>query len=484
MTMMESLYNRCDDLLNPIIVKELRQVVRGKFFWGVLILFLGFQCAVLSMSIADRGLTSHNVGAETLTFLFGILFFASFVAIPIYNGFKFSNERNDGSDELLFITTITPETIVKGKFYAAMVFIFLIFSAFSPFMAMTFFLSGVDLPMTFLALVFALLLSAAGAMMQICFAALAHDAQSQKVWRGVGGMIQMMAFFSITGAGADMVQYGAARFVSYSQMGMVIVAFAFLTLSSMHFFYRASAALISPAGTNRMLPVRKSAFFIWLGSLCLAMWWAINSSSARYLIAWSGFVCTGLVVATMVAISERDSISERMNREIPPGLLKRRLAFFFYSGAAGGLAFVVLMTVLTLLAMNFFSFSGSLRYSGDVGEASAAVTAFMGYCLGYALIAAFIRRNFLGSFVDVGNSWVVMLVTTAAFAILPMFVWAVSGSNSELYLLGNPFMSLAPDKRPEGLIVGLAIALLAVAINLPWLKRQAQEFNRAGLQDE
>lgn len=484
MKMLESIYNRCDDLLNPIIVKELRQVVRGRFFWGVLILFLGFQCAVLSLSIADRGMTSNSVGGETLTFLFGILFFASFVVIPIYNGFKFSNERNDGSDELLFITTITPETIVKGKFYAAMVFIFLIFSAFSPFMAMTFFLSGVDLPMTFLALFFALLLSADGAMAQICFAALAHDSQSQKVSRGVGGMVQMMAFFSVTGVGADMVQYGTSRFVSYSQVGMTIFTFIFLTLATLHFFYRASAAIIAPAGTNRMLPVRRSAFVIWLCSLGLALWWAMTASSARYLIAWGGFVCAGLVVASMVAVSERDRISERMYREIPGHPLHRRLAFFFYSGAAGGLAFVVLMTVLTLLAMNFFSLSGGLRYSGDIGEASSAVVAFMGYCIGYALIASFIRRNFLGSFVDVTNCWVVMLLTTVAFAVLPMFIWAVSGSNSEIYMLGNPFMSLAPDKRPEGLVAGMLIALLAIVINLPWLTRQAQEFNRAGLKDE
>ena len=134
-----SLIDRIDDLLNPIIVRELRQVVRGKFIWSVLILFLVFQCAILSISIAGRGMTSRSVGMDTLSFLFSILFFASFLLIPLFNGFKFAREQSEGSDELLFITTITPEAIIRGKFAASMIFILMLYSAFSPFMAMTFF---------------------------------------------------------------------------------------------------------------------------------------------------------------------------------------------------------------------------------------------------------------------------------------------------------------------------------------------------------
>ncbi|EKD83939.1 MAG: hypothetical protein ACD_39C00350G0002, partial [uncultured bacterium] len=137
MTAVNTIIDRLDERINPIIVKELRQIVRGKFFWGVLILFLGFQCVVLSLSLADQNVHYGNTGQETLMFLYAVLFLASFAIIPIYSGFRFSRERSEGSDELLFITTITPQAIIRGKFAAAFLIILLINSAFAPFMSMT-----------------------------------------------------------------------------------------------------------------------------------------------------------------------------------------------------------------------------------------------------------------------------------------------------------------------------------------------------------
>ena len=47
--------------------------------------------------------------------------------------------------ELLFVTTISPEAIVYGKYVAAMALTFLIYSACMPFLIFTYFLRGVDL---------------------------------------------------------------------------------------------------------------------------------------------------------------------------------------------------------------------------------------------------------------------------------------------------------------------------------------------------
>lgn len=479
MTTLESLYNRFDDLLNPIIVKELRQVVRGKFFWGVLILFLGFQCVVLSLSIADRGLTSRSIGAETLTFLFGILFFTSFVIVPVYNAVKFAKERNDGSDELLFITTITPQTIVKGKFAAAMVFIFLLYSAFSPFMAMTFFLSGVDLPMTFMALLIGLLFSAAGAMGQICFAALARDSHSQQFFRGFGIFVQISAFFSIAGAGSDMVHYGTGRLFAAQDTTSTILSLILCAVGVIYFFYRASAAIIAPAGANRMYQVRLSAFVIWIGSLLLAVWWAMATMSARFIIVWGGLVCAGLCLAIAVAVSERDCLSERIAREIPRNPLKRRLAFLFYSGSAGGLAWIACLGILTIVTMHLFSAVSGIKHSSDLGEFSIAIFSFLCYGLGYGLIASIIRRKFFSSLMDVRNTWVVLLLVSVAFAVLPMFFWVFTGSDSEMFMLGNPFASLSRDRYLDGFLFGLMVMMTGLIINLPWLRRQVKEFSAA-----
>ena len=41
-----AILQRTDDLLNPIVVKELRQAVQGRFVVGVLILFLLISVAL------------------------------------------------------------------------------------------------------------------------------------------------------------------------------------------------------------------------------------------------------------------------------------------------------------------------------------------------------------------------------------------------------------------------------------------------------
>ena len=69
--------------------------------------------------------------------------------VPLYAGVRLSLERNDANIDLLFVTTITPGAIVRGKYFAAMALTLLIFSACMPFMMFTYLLRGIDLPTIF-----------------------------------------------------------------------------------------------------------------------------------------------------------------------------------------------------------------------------------------------------------------------------------------------------------------------------------------------
>lgn len=481
MSSLQNVFDRCDNLLNPIIVKELRQVVRGRFFWGVLILFLIFQCLVLSFSIAEKGMTSRHVGAEALEFLFGILFFASYVLIPVFNGMKFAKEQTEGSDELLFITTITPEKIIMGKFAAGMVFILLIYSAFSPFMFMTFFLSGVDLSMTLVGLVAGLLFSSIGAMVQICCAALSQDAHSQQFFRGAGIFLQVTTYFSLMGMGSEIVRSGGVRFAGFVGGAGLYASVLILSLFLIYLLFKAAVSVIQPTGADRMRQVRLAAASGWLLTLVVAIYWAFEFSSARFIILWGGVVCAALVLMTMVSVSERDFISERVARDLPAGQTARRLSFILSSGAAGGLAWVALMTAFTVLAVNIFSALTHVSYAGDLNEASIAMLTFMSFTMGYGLFAVFIRRTLFSSLVDTRNNWVVMLLVFVGFSVLPMFLGVFVGSNSDLIMMGNPFV--ASSKLAEGVLVGIGVLFTGLMANFLWLRRQFREFLTAGQSD-
>lgn len=480
MTSLSGLIDKLDDKLNPIIVKELRQVVRGKFFWGVLILFLTIQCVILSLSIADQGLTQRSVGAETLTFLFAILFLASFVLIPLNTGFRFARERSEGSDELLYITTITPQAIIMGKFAASMVFILLLFSAFAPFMAMTFFLSGVDFNVTFLILALGLMASAGGTILQICLGSLAKDSHTMQIFRIAGFIFQFTSFFTLNAASSDMIRYGVSRIFGSINSFDSIATFAILFLAACYFFYVAASSAIYPTGTNRMFPVRKCLSWIWALSLFICAYWAIKSGSFDIFFFW-GFMAIGLIsMFSFIAASERDFLTERVAREIPRGSFRGFLAFLFFSGAAGGFAWVLTMQVITILIVALIGqyvavIPVSATHYEDFFFYNAGLLA---YFIGYALIAVFIRRKFLMAYVDSKNTWVVALMVVGIFSIAPIFFGSLAGFDSSTLLIGNP-MSLGQYRdREQGLVFAILLLLISVIINLPWLARQFREFSQ------
>lgn len=481
MSAFAGIIEKIDDHLNPIIVKELRQVVRGKFFWGVLVLFLGFQCAVLSLSLADQSVSNTNVGAETLTFLFGILFLGCFTVIPLYSGFRFAKERQENSEELLFITTITPHSIIWGKFAATMAFILLIFSAFAPFMAMTFFLSGVDMPMMFLILFLGLIFCASGTIMQLALGSLARDGNIFNLLRGVGLFVQVSLFFSLTGIVSEILRFGAIRTFGSGNLYYAVATLVFFVLSFTYFFYLAAAAVVSPAGTNIMKPVRRFLTIFWFLSLLVMLYWA-SASNTEFIFGW-GFATIFIAnFVFLIAISERDYLTRRVARELPPGIIGRRIGFLLSSGAAGGIAWGILVILATIVAVilisSFFPVHGHLAslHSGFFKFAFG----YSGYILGYCLLAAFIRRVFLAGFISTRNTWVVALVVCAVFALAPMFLGVFVGSRSELLMIGNPFSIASHRSETFGMAFALMMTVVGLLINAPWLARQLKEFHSVG----
>jgi ABC-type transport system involved in multi-copper enzyme maturation permease subunit len=464
--------------MNPIIVKELRQVVRGRFFWGLLILFLVFQCAVLSLSIADEGMSNSSVGADTLNFLFLFLFLGCFAFIPLHTGFRFARERSENTEELLYITTITPRAIIRGKFIASLAFILIIFSAFAPFMSMTFFLSGVDMPMMFLLLCFGLLFCAGATMMQITIGSLAHDKTIKNVLRGVGIVIQFIMFFSLVSFTSESIRFGSTRLFGGSDPLAFIATAIIIILGAIYFLYLAAAAVIAPAGSNRMKPLRKFLTLYWLIGLVIAFFWAMFESNAFVTILAWGFISVFIANCWIViSVCERDTISRRIAYELPEGSLGRRVAFVFSSGSAGGIVWTFSMIVATAIIIYL---AGNVLYTvGHINRLKedffSFTIGFSCYILAYSLLAAFIRRVFLKNYLSQRNTWVLTLMVSVFFALAPLFLGIFIGADSEILMMGNPF-AIGSRNRETGLIFAISLALISFVINAKWLYFQAREF--------
>ena len=143
--------------LNPVIVKELRQAVRSWTVTGVLLLFLTvlFVTSVgFLVSQSFEGDVNEELGSTLFGTFVTILAGASILFIPLYTGVRIATERQDSNPDLLYVSTLTPGQIIRGKFLCGAYITVLFFRACMPFMAFTNLLRGVDLPSVFFILLF------------------------------------------------------------------------------------------------------------------------------------------------------------------------------------------------------------------------------------------------------------------------------------------------------------------------------------------
>ncbi|MDM8548504.1 hypothetical protein QUF72_00630 [Desulfobacterales bacterium HSG2] len=149
MKSIQHIIEKIDDNLNPIVVKELRQAVRSRFVTGVLMIFLVSLLIAMALFITTGTTMNKGMGREAFSFLFSVFMVPSMLFVPAYTGTRMFRERAKENMDLLFISTISPTAIIRGKLFAGIIIDILIFSAFLPFMTLTYLLRGVDLPSVF-----------------------------------------------------------------------------------------------------------------------------------------------------------------------------------------------------------------------------------------------------------------------------------------------------------------------------------------------
>ena len=157
------------DRANPVVVKELRQAVQSRLVIAILLLFLLANVVIVSgyLILSVDSTTSERAGQDLFGGLFVVLVATCMIFVPLYAAVRLTMERNDSNIDLLFITTISPAAIIRGKFWAAVALAGLIYSASMPFLTFTYLLRGIDLPSIFFGLAVAFLITAVTIMLAI-----------------------------------------------------------------------------------------------------------------------------------------------------------------------------------------------------------------------------------------------------------------------------------------------------------------------------
>ncbi|MFT5150349.1 MAG: hypothetical protein ACI841_000330, partial [Planctomycetota bacterium] len=135
-----------DDFWNPILVKEVRQALRGRFFRVSFVLVLAALLIACAAMIIDMGTTvSSHEGRDFFFGIFVCLSAAVMGLVPFAAFNSMGAEWEENTFELLVISNLRPNRILIGKLLSAWTQSLLYFSAFTPFLVFAFLLRGIDL---------------------------------------------------------------------------------------------------------------------------------------------------------------------------------------------------------------------------------------------------------------------------------------------------------------------------------------------------
>ena len=476
---------KINDRLNPIVVKELRQAVQGKFLIVVLICFLCLQLLTMGLFLTDEAVTeSFNAGLNVFRVLLGILFGTCLLFVPAYTGIRLASERADANVDLLFITTLQPRSIIWGKFFAGIVLTVLLYSACMPFMTFTYLLRGVDLPSVFILLAFDFVVVAVGIQCAILIGCIPAN-RVFKVILCVGWLVVLNIVFTTlmavmfmpgglldSGMGSQLDSWEFWR----GALGVLIGGLALIGI-----FALLSIALISPLSANRALPVRIFATAMWLLTGIGAAIWSIGVNGFIPIMVWATSHIFLHAIGLFIAVSERERLGSRVRRTIPRRWLLRPLAFLFYSGAAGGVVWSTLIITLTVLSMVVWLIVFPHMDTGDEMQVIGALAVLGLYTFSYVLGASLIRRRFLADRVTGAYTWVIALILLGVTTtIIPLALFFLSGNWNKEWLVASPLgpflFSDTEGFVSNSIAIARVCAIFVGVLSLPWFVRQFNDF--------
>lgn len=477
--------SRLNDAINPIVIKELRQAVQSRFVTATLMILLCIQLVALGLYLLFSGeaTTSFDAGRQIFIILLGIVFAAGMLFVPLYTAIRLVAERSDTQVDLLFITTIKPRRIITGKLAAATAINVLIFSACLPFMTLTYFLRGIDLPSIFVLMAFCFLVIIACAQLAIFVACIPIN----RIFKTVLGLICLIIFFVIyvalmSSVGSMLIFGVGSRFDSWEfwevALTLILIVGAFCGL-----LFVLSVAMIAPHAANRALPVRLYVTIVWLLSGITATVWSALIANYLPVDIWMVLSCIVFSLSLFVVVSERDTLGRRVRRAVPVSRWKRFFAFFFFSGSASGLAWAALMMGLTMAWVGAWrKILGWLSGIDSLGDNATWMSGVALYFFCYGVSGAMLRRRVFGG---IGGEWnwlfgaILMVIggTVPFLAGTLLFLddrW--QNQDYAYWLVGNPFAWGAKEFRPLYAAVGIGWAVILVMLGRRWFVERVRGF--------
>ena len=342
------------DHFNPILVKETRQALKSRQFavtFG-LVLLTSWVWSLMAIYLRYPGILYSPDGPFLLVGYLDILLFPLVVIIPFSAFRSLASEREDGTFELLSISTLSPRQIISGKLISSILQMLVYLSALAPCIGFTYLLRGIDIItiayIIMIAFLASVLLSAVGLVLACV--------TQQRHWQSALSVIVILLFIFLFFIGLTVVYalvYENASWREFDKLDFWVGTIAFLTAyaSYLHLIVSVASAQITFESENRSARIRIALLiqhFLalgWLGYVAIRFPTDIEPFFALITI----LVLHWFVMGSFIN-GESAALSPRVRRRIPNFLLDRLWRNWLIPGPERGFIFVMTGLVSGVLA--------------------------------------------------------------------------------------------------------------------------------------
>lgn len=440
---------------NPILVRELRSLFRGRLFvWFLTIATFALSLLVFTTGAleANNAVLPSSVGRSLFQLFFIVAMLVLGIVAPSQSATSLTSEKEQKTFEGIILTGLSPVRILLGKFAGSVAAMFLVLVAFLPVVGIAFLFGGISPYHILFGYISLLLLLAPSSGFGVAISAHLSSSRVATIISSLTS-VSFTLFLLIV-----LVDYGDTyTFARGGGMGgpfffvdllvqssfdltTVSIAVAVAVSCSVFptWFYLASAlAALRPMSQNRVKPLKVWA--VALSSWCVvavsAMLYNLHRSASIEIersgltaMTWWGLV---LVLFSLIFINE--PVLARSHPDQEPRSLVGKVLALFGSGASSTLRFSALLIVVSAASMaaviitlrNLFVplvFQGTHFTSSIIALSAAyAVTGVALVSFG-TLMRALTNKGF-----------VARLLTVAGLALsifIPLFVLSFSGNMS------------------------------------------------------
>jgi hypothetical protein len=483
----DQLMAKWSDRISPILVRETRQQLKSRQFvitlWAVLIFILVWTIYGIAENMP--GIYYEPTGPMMMAGYFVLFLLPTCISVPMAAYQSMAAEMDEGTGDVLAISTLTPWQIVSGKLLAAMLQTFLYLATLTPCIVLTYLLRGLSIETIFVILFTTIVLSAATSAVAIFLAS--TNRQGQRPVISMLGLLLICIPLAFTWMGWGMASLNSSRvFFMGNEPGRfwlfmlpvwgLGLAYTFLALNT-------ASAQIGILAENYAKPIRfwlLATQWVWL-SLGIAITIASQSLEGD---VWAPILivlaCQWLVAGSLM-LREPQFLSLRARRSLARSPLQRIASAWLNPGGSWGYIFVVVSFGSALLVVEAHRRLnlGAIRTDPQFDWTMIGAILMVFHLVFYLGLARLLLLRTQHRNPRISGFLIVTLLL-ALGSVLPILIsMALNGFNSyafEPYSIFNPMWSVLEAFQQNSVVLGSLplLILAAFVVFLAVLRNAAQ----------